>query len=165
MKQTIQLLGYPHDLGNLQIYIYILCTYHIPMIPSFCHRNPPKNHHFTIQPYVKSWKPPHFTPQKKIGEKVKYDRIYPYVYVYISIFHPKKYMCHMWPSWINIIQVTALAQGTAFFQVCCSPSPGGQICGFSRSIVAPSGQAPVPAPSSRSLARAVETISIFMAFP
>ena len=77
-------------------------------------------------------------------------------------------------SWIFIIQnfqahpfrpVTALAQGTAFFLVICNPSPGGQIRGFSKSIVEPSGQAPVPAPSNKSVATAVQTISILMAFP
>ena len=60
---------------------------------------------------------------------------------------------------------TARAQGTAFFLVICNPSPGGQIRGFSKSIVEPSGQAPVPAPSNKSVATAVQTISILMAFP
>jgi len=66
---------------------------------------------------------------------------------------------------IRFAQVTARAQGTAFFLVICNPSPGGQIRGFSKSIVEPSGQAPVPAPSNKSVATAVQTISILMAFP
>ena len=62
------------------------------MIPSFCHWNPPKNHHFTIQPYVKSWKPPYFTPQKKSVKKSNMT-VYIHMYMYTYPYFTRKNIC------------------------------------------------------------------------